>query len=117
MNTPITTEELLDLPRHKFIERCLDWLVKFNDGKQLQLLNPTECPVHQWVVHNHKKCGQEFVPNIASCQVCGSPCCPQCMNHEIEQLSRVTGYISAVSGWNAGKKQELKDRHRVDFWI
>ncbi|MCK4458686.1 MAG: hypothetical protein KAU52_03060 [Methanosarcinales archaeon] len=30
----------------------------------------------------------------------------------VEQLSRVTGYLQAVSGWNAAKKQELEDRKR-----
>lgn len=108
-------DELFALPRHQLVERCLMWLVEFNDGKQLQLADPCQCPIHQWVVHNRKKCGQEFVPNIASCPFCGSPCCPQCLNHEVEQLSRVTGYISAVSGWGAAKKQELKDRQRVDL--
>jgi anaerobic ribonucleoside-triphosphate reductase len=28
------------------------------------------------------------------------------------QVSRVTGYLQDVSGWNAGKRQELKDRMR-----
>ncbi|MCK4811705.1 MAG: hypothetical protein KAS74_05485 [Methanosarcinales archaeon] len=30
----------------------------------------------------------------------------------VEQLSRVTGYLQAVSGWNAAKRQELEDRKR-----
>jgi ribonucleoside-triphosphate reductase len=38
--------------------------------------------------------------------------CPNCESENIEHLSRVTGYIQAVSGWNEGKKQELKDRKR-----
>jgi len=33
----------------------------------------------------------------------------------VEHLSRVTGYIQAVSGWNEGKKQELKDRKRYGW--
>ena len=32
----------------------------------------------------------------------------------IEQMTRVTGYFSKVSGWNKGKIGELKDRNRVD---
>jgi anaerobic ribonucleoside-triphosphate reductase len=28
------------------------------------------------------------------------------------QISRVTGYLQDVAGWNAGKQQELKDRVR-----
>lgn len=38
--------------------------------------------------------------------------CTNCGSDNIEHLSRVTGYIQAVDGWNAGKKQELKDRMR-----
>lgn len=32
----------------------------------------------------------------------------------VEYITRVTGYFSRVSGWNKGKKGELKDRHRVN---
>ncbi|MBE0524452.1 MAG: anaerobic ribonucleoside-triphosphate reductase [Methanosarcinales archaeon] len=38
--------------------------------------------------------------------------CPNCKSDDVEHLSRVTGYIQAVDGWNNGKKQELKDRRR-----
>ena len=38
--------------------------------------------------------------------------CPNCGSTNVEQLSRVTGYLQAVSGWNAAKKQELEDRKR-----
>ena len=33
-------------------------------------------------------------------------------SHDVVQISRVTGYLQDVSGWNAGKQQELKDRVR-----
>ncbi|WP_300606693.1 anaerobic ribonucleoside-triphosphate reductase [Methanohalophilus sp.] len=39
-------------------------------------------------------------------------CCENCGSSNVEQLSRVTGYIQSVSGWNAAKKQELADRMR-----
>ncbi|MBP2030192.1 ribonucleoside-triphosphate reductase [Methanohalophilus levihalophilus] len=39
-------------------------------------------------------------------------CCDNCGSANIEQLSRVTGYIQSVSGWNAAKQQELADRMR-----
>ncbi len=39
--------------------------------------------------------------------------CPNCMGNDLEWYSRITGYYQAVSGWNAGKKQELKDRYRM----
>ena len=38
--------------------------------------------------------------------------CPSCESEDVEQWSRVTGYLQAVSGWNEAKKQELKDRKR-----
>ncbi|MDV0446994.1 hypothetical protein MsAg5_08620 [Methanosarcinaceae archaeon Ag5] len=41
-------------------------------------------------------------------------CCPKCGSGNIDHLSRITGYLQSVNGWNAGKKQELVDRTRVD---
>lgn len=41
-------------------------------------------------------------------------CCPKCGSCNIDHLSRITGYLQSVSGWNAGKKQELLDRVRVN---
>lgn len=32
---------------------------------------------------------------------------------DVDHVTRVTGYFSKVSGWNKGKAQELKDRHRT----
>lgn len=32
---------------------------------------------------------------------------------DVEHITRVTGYFSRVSGWNRGKRGELKDRNRV----
>lgn len=41
--------------------------------------------------------------------------CSNCGSSNVEHLSRVTGYIQAVSGWNAAKKQELKDRVKYEI--
>lgn len=38
--------------------------------------------------------------------------CSSCGSKNIDHISRVTGYLQAVSGWNEAKKQELKDRKR-----
>lgn len=38
--------------------------------------------------------------------------CPHCNSKEIDWYSRITGYYQKVSGWNAGKLQELHDRRR-----
>lgn len=46
------------------------------------------------------------------CPVCKRAICPECFNHSCVSLSRVTGYVQDVSGWNAAKKQELIERKR-----
>jgi len=38
--------------------------------------------------------------------------CVNCGSEDVEQVSRVTGYVQAVNGWNNAKKQELADRLR-----
>ena len=43
-------------------------------------------------------------PQLLNALVCG---------RNVEQLTRITGYFSRVSGWNKGKIGELKDRARV----
>jgi ribonucleoside-triphosphate reductase len=41
---------------------------------------------------------------LDKCQLCGST--------ELDWFSRITGYYQNVSGWNAGKREELRHRHR-----
>lgn len=38
--------------------------------------------------------------------------CPKCGSENVQHLSRITGYLQSVEGWNRGKRQELKDRKR-----
>ncbi|HIH74156.1 MAG TPA: anaerobic ribonucleoside-triphosphate reductase [Methanosarcina sp.] len=38
--------------------------------------------------------------------------CPKCGSEHVQHLSRITGYLQSVEGWNRGKRQELKDRKR-----
>lgn len=119
---PITIEEMLALSRKEFVARNLEWMKEFNNGEYLIVRkknekgewvdDPLSCPLHQYVVYNHLKCSNELVSLTAFCPLCGNPCCPDCMNHKVEQLSRVTGYMAPVSGYNEGKKQEFKDRQR-----
>lgn len=110
----ITKEELMALPKSQFIERCLAWNEEFNDGKQMDVRDPSKCPVHMWVSYNNAFCLNDLVPNTAVCPVCGLPWCEMCGSHNVVQVSRVTGYLSDVSGWNASKKQEFEDRQRTD---
>jgi hypothetical protein len=59
------------------------------------------------------KCGNgDIVAGAELCPVCNRSFCPKCHNHSVVALSRVTGYVQSVDGWNNGKKQELKDRQR-----
>jgi len=59
-------------------------------------------------------CAKEVHETISYCPDCGSPTCPECGSHDVTQISRVTGYLQEVSGWNSGKQQELKDRKRYN---
>jgi RNA polymerase subunit RPABC4/transcription elongation factor Spt4 len=61
---------------------------------------------------DHCHCNHEIISGIEYCPLCGQAVCPECGSHDVVQVSRVTGYLQDVSGWNAGKRQELKDRMR-----
>lgn len=111
----ITPEVFMALPLAKAIQRCEAYLKEARAGKRLELDNPSDCPLSMWVVYNHAKCAKELVPTTKACPICGSPVCPDCMNHNVQQLSRVTGYLGTVSGWNESKKQEFRDRNRYEI--
>ncbi|WP_366879184.1 anaerobic ribonucleoside-triphosphate reductase [Methanothrix sp.] len=40
--------------------------------------------------------------------------CPNCGSENVDHISRITGYLQAVSGWNSAKRQELKDRKKYN---
>lgn len=109
---PITREESMALSLPEYILRCKAWMDEFNDSQQIKVKTPVSCPVHVWVESNRKACCRELVPNTTFCEVCGEACCPDCLSHNVQQISRVTGYMGDIAGWNAGKKQEFKDRKR-----
>jgi hypothetical protein len=58
--------------------------------------------------------GEDQFGVLKFCPICGAACCPICNSHDIEQISRITGYLSAISGWGNGKVAELKDRVHYD---
>lgn len=64
---------------------------------------------------DHMDCNHDIVDTIRYCPDCGAPMCPECGSHDVSQVSRVTGYLADVAGFNEGKQQELKDRHRVNI--
>lgn len=114
-NEPMTVNELLKLPYDTLVSRCKAWSNEFNNGKAMIHSDENPCPMHLWAAVNKNKCTHELKSGIKNCPVCDSPMCPDCMNHNVDQLSRVTGYMSNVGGWNAAKKQELKDRRRSNL--
>lgn len=109
-----TLEETLSMPKREFIERCLDWIKEFNNGEHIKVKKPTDCLLSLWVIHNDGKCSHELVAGTAVCPICGNQMCPDCGNHNVDVISRVTGYLSTVGGWSDSKKQEFEDRQRYD---
>jgi hypothetical protein len=80
------------------------------------------CPLCQNVVekacpNDHPcHCLNSITGGIHYCAICGAPTCP-CGSEDVEIVSRVTGYLQALKGWNSAKKQELKDRRRYDVAV
>jgi hypothetical protein len=67
---------------------------------------------------DHKcTCVESVHAGVKYCPACGDPICPGCGAHNVMVLSRVTGYMQDLAGWNTSKRQELKDRHRVDIGV
>ncbi len=98
--------------------KCSRCLIIIN---QEDLLPSGACPqcekgdlIQKMCSHDHSECSHDLTQGIAYCPECGAPCCPVCGCHDVAQISRVTGYLQDVEGWNAGKRQELKDRKRYE---
>jgi ribonucleoside-triphosphate reductase len=72
--------------------------------------------------YNTRNAQIAFSPEFTSCK-CGRTArglhdvCPYCGSKDVEFITRVTGYFSKVSGWNLGKRAELKDRYKRAFDI
>jgi len=60
-------------------------------------------------------CALTVNAGITYCEKCGKPICPTCGDHDVIGVSRVTGYLADISGWGAGKRQELIDRNRYNI--
>lgn len=62
-----------------------------------------------------------YTTDLTACKKCFTnmpglhDSCYTCHSDDVEHYSRITGYYQAVSGWNAGKQQELKDRYRYQL--
>lgn len=71
---------------------------------------------------NHSRNAQiAFSPEFTTCNSCFHTSrglletCPFCNSRKVDHITRVTGYFSKVSGWNKGKKAELRDRYRSNL--
>ena len=89
----------------------------------LTIVDSTPCPVcgekflEIMCPLDHCNCHEEVIGGNAYCLLCGEAVCPTCNCHNVVQINRVTGYLSDVSGWNQGKRQELKDRVRTKIGV
>jgi len=60
-----------------------------------------------------------FTKDFSICEACGNQMngiktgCGRCGSDDVKAYSRITGYIQDVSGWNAAKRQELRERTRT----
>jgi len=99
---------------NQFLELTLAWLEDTNNGEPLELESPLDCPIHRWVKATNGICSGDTIPNTAKCPICGNYECPDCHSHKVNVLSRVTGYMQVVSGWNSAKKEEFENRTRYN---
>jgi len=95
-------------------------VIKYKCHDCLSIVEKTPCPecgsetpVAMCGLDHPCTCAKDVHDGIAFCPRCGESMCPECGSHDVAALSRVTGYIQDVGGWNLGKRQELKDRVRV----
>ncbi len=131
----LSKEELIDLPENTSIFRCnhCKYIFRSVCPSDVEMIirgciNET-CPLCETdaidlickvdvysiylKVNNIVDCRKAtIIPKTDLCPVCRRSICPICYNHNCIGLSRVTGYIQDISGWNEAKKQELIDRKR-----
>lgn len=95
---------------NEFIDRCIE----YNKQNNIDISTFTTCPVHVWASKINIPC-HTVNSGISYCKLCGKAVCSTCYNHNVTQISRVTGYMSSIEGWNVGKRQELKDRKHYNI--
>lgn len=132
-------EMLRNLPENNTIHKChfCNFIFDLSHGGQLNILTILRsnsyvfcprcmkrdpeliCKADAYSVYlkiRGKKCRTgEIIAGTDICPICNSPICPECHNHSVVSLSRVTGYMSDVIGWNNAKRQELLDRQHYNI--
>ncbi len=113
-------ERYADTPVDKFFKYLPAHLHRYKCHECLHVVTENPCPncenedLIEMCPLDNCACTHDRVSGIAYCPICGKATCPICGSHDVAQISRVTGYLQEVNGWNAGKQQELKDRTRYD---
>lgn len=111
--------DITELPPHEFLAACAGWKADMEkDGVWNEIQEDIDkhvlsCPVHKYA-QSRGLCKRVSGGTI-ECPICGNYMCPACMGHAVDIMSRVTGYLQVVSGWNVAKKQEFEDRTRYDI--
>ncbi|ADN34927.1 oxygen-sensitive ribonucleoside-triphosphate reductase-like protein [Methanolacinia petrolearia DSM 11571] len=115
----IWTEEQLELAKkYKTLEDIPEEERRYKCHTCHMVVEESPCPncgeTHLEIMCplDHCGCSHDIIEKIEYCPLCGQPICPECGSHDVSQVSRVTGYLADVAGWNQGKQQELKDRSR-----
>jgi ribonucleoside-triphosphate reductase len=77
--------------------------------------------LYEYTLKNTQATQTSDSPDITVCQSCQTTSkgllteCPKCKSENVYNITKITGYMSKISGWTKGKLAELKDRVRVDF--
>lgn len=64
---------------------------------------------------DHCGCGHDIESGVHTCPICDDYICPACGSHDVTVITRITGYLNDLRGFNAAKEQEVKDRHRINI--
>jgi len=111
--------DIINLSIQDFLVVCSEWKDAMKDDDKWDKIqndfdtNPLVCPVHSYAKF-HGLC-KRATGGTSKCPICGHYMCPSCNSHKVDILSRITGYMQIVSGWNTAKKQEFEDRTRHDL--
>jgi len=111
-------KKLGKIPKEERRYKCTACAVVFPDVKENKI---AECPIcHTKDIQimcplDHTKCFHEIFTFSEMCPLCDQPICPDCGSHDVTVISRVTGYLQDLGGWNNAKQQEFRDRKRYDM--